>query len=157
MSSFNRAIIMGNLGQDPELRYTQNQTPVASFSLATNKTWNDQQGNPQKRTDWHRIVVWGKQAENCSKYLAKGRSVLIEGEIQNTKWTDQQGIERYGNDINALKVQFVGGQNQGKAAPHPAEQTGGQPQQAQPQQGQPQQQQAQPAQADTPGLDDIPF
>ena len=86
MASVNKVIVIGNLGRDPELRYTASGQPVASFSVATNERWNDREGKPQERTEWHRIVVWGKQAENCANYLQKGRPVYVEGRLQTREW-----------------------------------------------------------------------
>ncbi len=79
--SVNKVILIGRLGKDPEIRYTPSGQPVANFTLATNEVWNDKQGQRQERTEWHRIVVWGKQAEHCGQYLAKGRQVYIEGRL----------------------------------------------------------------------------
>ncbi len=108
--SVNRAMILGNLGQDPELRATATGTSVCSFSIATTEVRNDREGNRQEHTEWHRIVVWGKQAQNCSKYLSKGRTVFVEGRIQTRSWDDKQtGQKRYSTEIVAQNVQFVGG------------------------------------------------
>jgi single-strand DNA-binding protein len=109
MSSVNKAILIGNLGSDPEVRYTQSGQAVANFSLATNEVWNDQQGQKQQRTEWHKIQVWGKTAENCAKFLAKGRPVYIEGRITTPQWTDKEGQQRYTTEIVASQVQFLGG------------------------------------------------
>ena len=109
MASYNRVIIMGNLGTDPELRYTQNQTPVCTLSVATTDYRSRPDGERQEFTEWHRVVVWNRQAENCSKYLAKGRSVLVEGRLQTRSWEDKQGQKRYVTEIVAQTVQFVGG------------------------------------------------
>ncbi len=107
--SVNRAFILGNLGQDPELKYTPNGTPVCSFSIATTEVRNDREGNRQESTEWHRIVVWNKQAENCAKYLSKGRTVFIEGRIQTRSWDDKtSGQKRYTTEIVAHSVQFIG-------------------------------------------------
>lgn len=106
--SLNRVMIIGNLGQDPELRYTSNQTPVATFSVATTDYRNSPDGQRQEITEWHRIVVWSKQAENCAKYLAKGRTVFIEGRLQTRSWDDKQsGQKRYTTEIVAQNVQFL--------------------------------------------------
>jgi single-strand DNA-binding protein len=110
MASLNRVVILGNLGQDPELRYTQNQMAVCTLRIATTDYRTGQDGQRQELTEWHRIVVWGRQAENCSKYLAKGRSVLIEGRLATRAWEDKQGQKRYTTEIVAQNVQFVGGQ-----------------------------------------------
>jgi single-strand DNA-binding protein len=108
MASVNKVILIGNLGRDPELRYTPGGQPVASFSVATNERWNDRDGKPQERTEWHRIVVWGKQAENCANYLAKGRPVYIEGRLQTREWEDKEGQKRQTTEVVAQTVQFLG-------------------------------------------------
>lgn len=109
MASVNKAIILGNLGQDPELRYTTSGAAVCTLSIATTDVRKDQNGERQENTEWHRVVVWNKQAENCAKYLAKGRSVFIEGKIQTRSWDDQNGQKKYSTEIVAQTVQFVGG------------------------------------------------
>lgn len=109
MASLNRVFIMGNLGQDPELRYTQSQKAVATFSVATSESRPGADGQRQEQTEWHRVVVWDKQAENCSKYLTKGRTVFIEGRIQTRQWEDKQGQKRFTTEIIANNVTFVGG------------------------------------------------
>lgn len=110
MASLNRVVIMGNLGQDPELRYTQSQTPVCTLSVATTDYRTGADGQRQEQTEWHRVVVWSKQAENCAKYLAKGRSVLVEGRLATRSWEDQKtGQKRYVTEIIANNVQFIGG------------------------------------------------
>jgi len=108
MASVNKVILIGNLGRDPELRYTAGGQPVASFSVATNERWNDREGKPQERTEWHRIVVWGKQGENCANYLAKGRTVYIEGRLQTREWEDKEGQKRQTTEVVAQTVQFLG-------------------------------------------------
>lgn len=110
MASVNKAIILGNLGKDPELRHTQAGKAVCTLRLATNEVWSDASGERQERTEWHTVIVWGKQAENCNQYLKKGRSVFIEGRIQTRKWQDKEGNDRYSTEIVADRVQFVGGQ-----------------------------------------------
>ena len=109
MSSLNRVIIMGNLGQEPELRHTGSQQAVCTLSIATTDHRTDANGQKKEYTEWHRIVVWGKQAENCAKYLAKGRSVLVEGRLATRSWEDKQGQKRYTTEIVAQNVQFIGG------------------------------------------------
>ncbi len=109
MASLNRVTIMGNLGQDPELRFTQSQMAVATLRIATTDYRTAPDGQRQEFTEWHRVVVWGKQAENCSKYLAKGRSVLVEGRLATRAWEDKQGQKRYTTEIVAQNVQFLGG------------------------------------------------
>ncbi|MCX6117618.1 MAG: single-stranded DNA-binding protein [Proteobacteria bacterium] len=106
--SLNRVMIIGNLGQDPELRYTANQTPVVTFSVATTDFRTGADGQRQDVTEWHRVVVWSKAAENCAKYLAKGRTVFIEGKLQTRQWDDKQsGQKRYTTEIVAQNVQFL--------------------------------------------------
>jgi single-strand DNA-binding protein len=108
MASVNKVILVGNLGRDPELRYIPSGQAVANFTLATNDRWRDKEGNNQERTEWHRIVVWGKSAENCAQYLQKGRSVYIEGRLQTREWEDKDGNKRYTTEINANTVNFIG-------------------------------------------------
>ncbi len=108
MASVNKAIILGNLGQDPELRYTPNGTAVCTLNIATTDVRNDPNNGRQERTEWHRVVVWNKQAENCAKYLSKGRSVYVEGRIQTRSWEDQNGQKRYSTEVVAQTVQFIG-------------------------------------------------
>ena len=113
MASVNKAIIMGNLGKDPELRHTASGKAVATLRLATNEVWTDQSGERQERTEWHSVVVWGRQAENCAQYLKKGRTAFIEGRLQTRKWQDREGNDRYTTEIVADRVQFVGGSGGG--------------------------------------------
>lgn len=105
----NKVIIIGNLGADPELRYTQTGQAVANLRIATNERWTDKDGQAQERTEWHRVVVWGRQAENCEKYLSKGRQVYIEGKLQTRDWDDRDGNKRYTTEIVAQNVQFLSG------------------------------------------------
>jgi single-strand DNA-binding protein len=109
MASVNKAILIGNLGADPELKYTPTQRPVCTLSLATHEVFKDKAGARQERTEWHRITVWGEQAESCSKYLSKGRSVYVEGRLQTRSWDDKDGKKRYSTDIVADRVVFLGG------------------------------------------------
>lgn len=115
MASVNKAIIVGNLGRDPEVRYTQSGQAMARFTVATTDTWTDRDNARQERTEWHNIVVWGKQAETCGQYLSKGRQVYIEGRIQTRKFEDREGKERYFTEINAQQVTFLGGRDGGGA------------------------------------------
>ena len=115
MASVNKAIIIGNLGKDPEVRYTQSGQAVAHFPVATTDTWTDRDNSRQERTEWHNIVVWGKQAETCGQYLSKGRQVYIEGRIQTRKFEDREGKERYFTEINAREVRFLGSRDGGGA------------------------------------------
>ncbi len=115
MSSVNKAIVVGHLGADPELRYTQSNTPVCNLSVATSERYTDKQGEQQEQTEWHRIVVFGRQAENCNEYLSKGRLVYVEGRIQTRKWEDNDGNTRYSTEIVARSVQFLSGGDGGRS------------------------------------------
>ena len=117
MASVNRVIIVGRLGRDPELRYTQSGTAVCSLSVATDESYTDRDGNKVDRTEWHRISCFQKQAENCANYLAKGSLVYVDGSLTTRKWQDQQGQDRYTTEIKAERVQFLDrkGDNQGGA------------------------------------------
>ena len=109
MASVNKVIVLGNLGADPELRYTNSGTAVASFRVATSERWNDKNGESQERTEWHRIVAWDKLGEICGKYLKKGRSVYVEGRLQTRAWEDKEGNKRYTTEIVARTMQMLGG------------------------------------------------
>lgn len=113
--SLNKVMLIGRLGADPELRYTQSGAAVASFNLATNETWNDSAGKKQEKTEWHRIVVWGKQAENCAKYLKKGRQAYVEGRLATRDWEDRDGNKRQTTEITAQTVQFIDGGGSGNS------------------------------------------
>lgn len=110
--SVNKVILLGRLGQDPELKYTSGGSAVCSFSVATSESWKDKDGKNQEKTEWHKIVVWGKLAELCNQYLAKGRQAYIEGKLQTRQWDDKDGNKRYTTEINAATVEFVGGTTQ---------------------------------------------
>jgi single-strand DNA-binding protein len=103
----NKAILIGNLGADPEIRYTQNGTQVATFRVATTERWKSQDGQMQENTEWHRIVAWGKLAEICGEYLNKGSRVYLEGKIQTRKWQDQNGNDRYTTEIIAREMKML--------------------------------------------------
>ena len=105
----NKAMVIGNLGTDPEVRYTQNETPVATFSVASTERWKDSNGNKQEHTEWHRIVAWGRLAEICGEHLHKGDKVFIEGKLRTRKWTDRDDITRYTTEINARELEMLGG------------------------------------------------
>ena len=105
--SFNKIIIVGNLGRDPELSYTPQGTAVCKFSVATNERRRDKAGEQQDITTWFRVTVWGKQAENVSKYLSKGRKVYLEGRLHVEEWTDREGKPRQSLEVNASDVQFI--------------------------------------------------
>jgi len=143
----NKAIIVGTLGQDPEIRYTANGGAVANISVATNETWKDKQtGEAQERTEWHRIVMFGKLAEIAQQYLKKGSQAYFEGRIQTRKWQDQSGNDRYSTEIVANEMQMLGSRGGGGGGA-PMESGG--------------QQQSKPAASETApmddGFDDIPF
>ncbi|MDJ0868528.1 MAG: single-stranded DNA-binding protein [Myxococcota bacterium] len=109
MAGVNKVILIGNLGRDPELRYTKNGQAVANFSLATSEQWNSRDGQREERTEWHRIVAWAKTAELCAQYLSKGRTVYIEGQLRTRDWEDKEGNKRQTTEIHAQTVQFLGG------------------------------------------------
>ncbi|HPW46005.1 MAG TPA: single-stranded DNA-binding protein [bacterium] len=106
--SVNKVILVGRLGTDPEKLVTGSGRSVAKFNLATSETWKDKSGQKQEKTEWHRIVVWGAQAENCAQYLSKGRQVYIEGKLQTRQWDDKEGKKRYTTEVVAQSVQFLG-------------------------------------------------
>lgn len=107
--SVNKVILIGNLGKDPEVRFTNNGRAVARFPIATSEVWKDAAGSRQERTEWHNIVVWGKQGESCGQYLAKGRQVFVEGSIRTRTYDDKSGNKRYITEIVAQNVRFLGG------------------------------------------------
>jgi len=107
MGSVNKVILVGNLGADPELKYTPSQRPLCNLRIATTEVFKDKGGQRQEKTEWHRVTVWGETAENCNKYLAKGRSVYIEGRLQ-TRSYDKDGQKHYATDVVADKVVFLG-------------------------------------------------
>jgi single-strand DNA-binding protein len=113
----NKVILVGNLGADPDMRYTPSGQGVCELRVATSESWNDKNGQRQERTEWHRIVVWGKRAEVCSKYLSKGRQVYVEGRIQTRSYDDKDGNKRYITEIIAADVQFLGGGGREGAGP----------------------------------------
>lgn len=108
-SGLNKVFLLGRLGNDPEVRYTTNGGAVANFNVATNESWVDKAGQKQERTEWHRVVVWGKLGELCGQYLSKGRQAFLEGKLQTREWTDKEGGKRYTTEIVASNVQFLGG------------------------------------------------
>jgi single-strand DNA-binding protein len=114
--SVNKVILLGNLGQDPELKYTPGGAAVCNFSVATSESWQDKGGQKQDRTDWHRVVVWGKLAELCHQYLKKGRQAYIEGKLQTRSWDGQDGQKRYMTEVNASVVQFIGARSENNAS-----------------------------------------
>ncbi len=134
----NKAILIGNLGADPEIRYTQSGTQVATFNVATTERWKGQDGQMQESTEWHRIVAWARLAEICGEYLNKGSKVYVEGKIQTRKWQDQNGVDRYTTEIVAREMKmltpkgggmgqdsFGGGGDSGQSFPEPPPGYGG--------------------------------
>lgn len=111
--SVNRAILVGKLGKDPELRFVPSGRAVCNFNVATDNVWKDRDGQRQKQTEWHRIVVWGAQAETAAKYLAKGREVYVDGEIRTRSYDDKDGVKRSVTEIVARDVKFLGGGGNG--------------------------------------------
>jgi single-strand DNA-binding protein len=107
----NKVILIGNLGADPEVRFTPGGQAVANFRIATSDTWTDKNGQKQERTEWHRIVVWGKLAELCGEYLKKGRQCYVEGRLQTREWTDKEGRKNYTTEVVANGVTFLGGRD----------------------------------------------
>ena len=106
--SVNKAILIGRLGTDPEVRYTQGGAAVANFNVATSEQYTDKSGQRQEKTEWHRIVAWGRLGEICGQHLKKGRQVFVEGSIQTREWQDRDGNKRYTTEIKASTVQFLG-------------------------------------------------
>jgi len=116
MASVNKVILLGNLGRDPETRYTTGGDAVTNLNIATSEQWKDKNGEKQERTEWHRVVLFGRQAEVAGEYLKKGRSVYIEGRLQTRKYTDKDGVEKYATDIRVDQMQMLGSR-QGQGAP----------------------------------------
>jgi len=116
MSGVNKVIIVGRLGADPEVKTVSSGQTVCRLSLATSENWTDRDGQKQERTEWHRVVVWGKVAEICGQHLSKGRQVYIEGRLQTRSWEDQQGQKKYTTEIVANTVQFLGGNERSQGA-----------------------------------------
>jgi single-strand DNA-binding protein len=159
----NKVIIIGNLGKDPEVRYTSDGKAVASLTLATSESWKDQQGQEQQKTEWHRVSIFGKLAEIAGEYLRKGSQVYIEGKLQTRKWTNKEGQDQYTTEIvldpfNGV-MQMLGGKSDNSGQQSQQKQAQPQQKQAAPQQQRPQQNQ-QPAPMAEPDFDfddDIPF
>jgi single-strand DNA-binding protein len=109
MGTVNKVILVGNLGRDAELRYTPAGAAVATLSLATTEVWNDKGGQRQEKTEWHRVVLWGKQAETLNEYLMKGKQIYVEGRLQTREWNDKDGNKRYTTEIRGDRVVLLGG------------------------------------------------
>ena len=116
MGSVNKVILVGNLGRDAELRYTPGGAPVATLNLATTEMWNDKAGQRQEKTEWHRIVLWGKTAESLNEYLTKGKQIYVEGRLQTRQWDDKDGNKRYTTEIRGDRVVLLGGSGGGGGA-----------------------------------------
>src|SRR3954466_2173230 len=113
MASVNKVILLGNLGRDPETRYTTGGDAGTNLNIATSEQWKDKSGEKQERTEWHRVVLFGRQAEVAGEYLKKGRSVYIEGRLQTRKYTDKDGVEKYSTEIVGDRMQLIGGGREG--------------------------------------------
>jgi single-strand DNA-binding protein len=131
MGSVNKVILVGNLGRDAELRYTPGGAPVATLNLATTEIWNDKAGQRQEKTEWHRVVLWGKTAESLNEYLTKGKQIYVEGRLQTRQWDDKDGNKRYTTEIRGDRIVLLGGgggaarqQARGAAAPAAEDQMG---------------------------------
>jgi single-strand DNA-binding protein len=109
MGTVNKVILVGNLGRDAELRFTPGGAAVATLSLATTEVWNDKGGQRQEKTEWHRVVLWGKQAETLNEYLVKGKQIYVEGRLQTREWNDKDGNKRYTTEIRGDRVVLLGG------------------------------------------------
>jgi single-strand DNA-binding protein len=109
MGSVNKVILVGNLGRDSELRYTPGGAAVATLNLATTEVWNDRNNQRQEKTEWHRVVLWGKQAESLQEYLTKGKQIYVEGRLQTRQWDDKDGNKRYTTEIKADRITLLGG------------------------------------------------
>ena len=116
MGSVNKVILVGNLGRDAELRYTPGGAAVATLNLATTEVWNDKGGQRQEKTEWHRIVLWGKQAESLQEYLTKGKQIYVEGRLQTRQWDDKDGNKRYTTEIRGDRIVLLGGGGGGGGA-----------------------------------------
>ena len=164
-ASLNKVMLIGRLGKDPELRYTQSGQAVANFNMATDESYRGQDGNMVERTEWHRVVVWGRQAETACNYLHKGSLVYLEGSLQTRKWQAQDGSDRYTTEVKAVRVQFLDpkgagqGSEQGSGYDGQRRQNGGgQGRGRAPQRGRDDDEDLGPAfPSEATGMDDVPF
>ena len=125
MGSVNKVILVGNLGKDAELRYTPGGSPVATVNMATTEVWNDRaSGQRQEKTEWHRVVIWGKTAESLAEYLTKGKQIYVEGRLQTRSWDDKDGNKKYMTEIRADRVVLLSGAGRGGAPAERSEATG---------------------------------
>lgn len=164
MASLNRVMLIGRLGRDPELRYTQSGQPVTNFRMATDESYTNQQGERVDRAEWHSVVVFGRQAEPCANYLHKGSLVYVEGSLQTRKWQAQDGSDRYTTEVKAMRVQFLdpkGAQPHGGQQPRQQQNNGGGwgggQQQAQNQQQSSSEDLGPAFPSEASGMDDVPF
>ncbi|HEX7137970.1 MAG TPA: single-stranded DNA-binding protein [Vicinamibacterales bacterium] len=116
MGSVNKVILVGNLGRDAELRYTPGGAAVATINMATTEVWNDKSGQRQEKTEWHRVVLWGKSAESLTEYLTKGKQIYVEGRLQTRQWDDKDGNKRYTTEIRGDRIVLLGGGSGGRGA-----------------------------------------
>ncbi|HEY7285234.1 MAG TPA: single-stranded DNA-binding protein [Vicinamibacterales bacterium] len=114
MGSVNKVILVGNLGRDAELRYTPGGAAVATINMATTEIWNDKSGQRQEKTEWHRVVLWGKSAESLAEYLTKGKQIYVEGRLQTRQWDDKDGNKRYTTEIRGDRIVLLGGGGGGR-------------------------------------------
>src|ERR671914_2656472 len=114
MGSVNKVILVGNLGRDAELRYTPGGSPVATLNLATTEVWNDKAGQRQEKTEWHRVILWGKTAESLNEYLTKGKQIYVEGRLQTRQWEDKDGNKKYTTEIRGDRVVLLSGGGGGR-------------------------------------------
>jgi len=121
MGSVNKVILVGNLGRDAELRYTPGGAAVATLNMATTEVWNDKSGQRQEKTEWHRVVLWGKTAESLSEYLTKGKQIYVEGRLQTRQWDDKDGNKRYTTEIRSDRVVLLGGGGGRGPSPGPSD------------------------------------
>ena len=124
MGSVNKVILVGNLGRDAELRFTPGGAAVSTINMATTEVWNDKGGQRQEKTEWHRVVLWGKQAESLSEYLTKGKQIYVEGRLQTRQWDDKDGNKRYTTEVRADKIVLLGGGGRGAGGGAPTERGG---------------------------------
>jgi single-strand DNA-binding protein len=127
MGSVNKVILVGNLGRDSELRYTPGGAAVATLNLATTEVWNDRNNQRQEKTEWHRVVLWGKQAESLQEYLTKGKQIYVEGRLQTRQWDDKDGNKRYTTEIKADRITLLGGGGSGRGGGGGGSERGGGP------------------------------
>ena len=125
MGSVNKVILVGNLGRDAEMRYTPGGAAVATLNLATTEVWNDKAGQKQEKTEWHRIVLWGKTAESLNEYLTKGKQIYVEGRLQTRQWDDKEGKKHYTTEIRGDRIVLLGGGGGGGGARQQTRSTGG--------------------------------